>query len=176
MNPRQTLACAQSQCDKANILGFTGNLSIPETSKYLAVRVDHDFSSKWHFNTVYHYYNLVQTGYDMVDIGGFFVATKMGTPASLASDPQQAWSWVAGLTTNISSNVTNDIHYSWLRNWWAWSRHPATPQVAGLGGAIEIKAASHKLRISALSTRTTNISAPVSGTGTIRCCATMFPC
>jgi hypothetical protein len=132
-------ACALSQCDKANILGFSGNLSIPESSKYLAVRIDHDFSAKWHLNTVYHYYNLVQTGSEMVDIGGFFAGDKLGTPASVSGDPQQAWSWVAGLTTNISSNVTNDVHYSWLRNWWAWSRHPVTPQVAGLGGAIEIE-------------------------------------
>ena len=133
-----TQSCAQSLCDGANVLGFSGNLSIPLTSKYLAVRLDHDFSSKWHLNTVYHYFNLVQAGDQMVDIGGFFSGDTLGKPASVSGDPQQAWSLVAGLTTNISSNVTNDIHYSWLRNWWQWARNPATPQVQGLGGAIEI--------------------------------------
>jgi hypothetical protein len=131
-------ACAQNLCDGQNVLPFTANLSIPQSSKFLAVRVDHDFSAKWHLNSVYHYYNLKLTGDNMVDIGGFFPGDKLGTPASLAGDPQQSWSWVAGLTTNISSNVTNDIHYNWLRNWWEWSRSPATPQVPGLGGAIEI--------------------------------------
>jgi hypothetical protein len=132
------LHCAQSLCDNYNTLGFSGNLSIPQSSKFLAFRVDHDFSAKWHLNTVYHYYNLIKTGDDMVDIGGFFSGDKLGTPASVSGDPQQAWSWVAGLTTNVSSNITNDVHYSWLRNWWQWGRNPVTPQVAGLGGAIEI--------------------------------------
>jgi len=133
-----TQACALSLCDGSNVLGFSGNLSIPLTSKYLAVRLDHDFSSKWHLNGVYHYFNLVQTGSEMVDIGGFFTGDTLGKPTSVSSDPQQAWQAVVGLTTNVSSNVTNDIHYSWLRNWWQWARHAATPQVAGLGGAIEI--------------------------------------
>jgi hypothetical protein len=136
--PSNTSTCGQSLCDGQNVLGFTGNLAIPLTSKYLAVRLDHDFSSKWHLNTVYHYFHLVQTGSEMVDIGGFFPGDTKGKAASVSSDPQQAWSWVAGLTTNISSNVTNDVHYNWLRNWWQWGRAPATPQVAGLGGAIEI--------------------------------------
>jgi len=136
--PQKNSTCAQSLCDGQNVLGFSGNLSIPQSSKYLAVRLDHDFSSKWHLNTVYHYYNLKLTGDNMVDIGGFFPGDKLGTPASLAGDPQQSWSWVAGLTTNVSTNITNDVHYSWLRNWWQWTRSPATPQVAGLGGAIEI--------------------------------------
>ena len=43
-----------------------------------------------------------------------------------------------GLTTNITSNTTNDFHYSFLRNFWQWIRQGDTPQVAGLGGALEI--------------------------------------
>jgi Carboxypeptidase regulatory-like domain len=137
--PQSNATCQQSLCDGANVLGFSGNLSIPESSKYLALRFDHDFSAKWHLNTVYHYYKLKLTGDQMVDIGGFFSGDALGKPASVSGDPQQAWSLVAGLTTNISSNVTNDVHYSWLRNWWQWARNPVTPQVSGLGGAIEIE-------------------------------------
>jgi len=44
---------------------------------------------------------------------------------------------VAGLTTNITSNVTNDVHYSFLRNYWSWSDKNAPPQISGLGGAME---------------------------------------
>src|SRR6202046_970704 len=79
-------------------------------------------------------------GTEEVDIGGFFHGDKLGTPASASSDPVQDWYLVAGLTTNVSSNSTNDIHYSWLRNWWSWSRNGAPPQVAGLGGALELDA------------------------------------
>jgi hypothetical protein len=132
-------ACAQSLCDGENVLPFSANLSIPQSSKFGVFRLDHDFSAKWHFNTVYHYYNLVQTGDQQVDIGGFFSGDKLGTPASVSGDPQQSWSWVVGVTTNISSNTTNDFHYNFLRNWWQWARHADTPQVPGLGGAIEIE-------------------------------------
>jgi len=46
--------------------------------------------------------------------------------------------WAAGLTTKISSNTTNDFHYSFLRNFWQWIRQRDAPPVAGLGGALEI--------------------------------------
>jgi len=71
-------------------------------------------------------------------LAGFFPGDKLGTPASISSDPVQDWYLVAGLTTNVSSNTTNDLHYSWLRNWWAWTRTGAPPQIAGLGGALEL--------------------------------------
>ena len=44
---------------------------------------------------------------------------------------------MAGLTTNVSSNITNNIHYSFLRNWWSWHRTGDTIQLPGLGGALE---------------------------------------
>jgi len=137
--PSNVTACAQSLCDNENVLPFSSNLSLPLTSKFGVVRLDHDFSAKWHFNTVYHYFNLKQATGDQVDIGGFFPGDTLGTPASVSSDPQQSWSWVVGVTTNISSNTTNDFHYNFLRNWWAWNRHTDDPQMAGLGGAIEIE-------------------------------------
>ena len=55
----------------------------------------------------------------------------------------EPWYLVAGLTTNITNNTTNDIHYSFLRNWWAWGRKGDIIQgctlCAGLGGALEIE-------------------------------------
>ncbi len=57
-----------------------------------------------------------------MDIGGFFPGDTLGMPASVASDPIQDWFLVAGLTSNITTNTTNDLHYSFLRNWWAWER------------------------------------------------------
>jgi len=84
-------------------------------------RIDHDFGSKNHFMASYRYYKINVAGTEQVDIGGFFPGDKLGTPASISSDPVQDWYLVAGLTTNVSSNTTNDLHYSWLRNWWAWT-------------------------------------------------------
>jgi hypothetical protein len=125
-------------CDGANIQGFAGTLSLPITSKFAVLRVDHDFSAKEHFMASYRYYDVVAASDSQVDIGGFFPGDTKGTPASQSSDPVQDWYLVAGLTSNITNNTTNDIHYSWLRNWWSWQRAGAPPQIAGLGGALEI--------------------------------------
>jgi hypothetical protein len=138
--PASNATCSQSLCDSANVLGFSGNVSLPITSKFAVGRIDHDFSSKQHFMASYRYYNIKLAGSDQVDIGGFFPGDKLGVPASASSDPVQDWYFVAGLTTNITSNTTNDFHYSWLRNWWAWARNGAPPQIAGLGGALELDA------------------------------------
>ena len=125
-------------CDGANVLGFSSTLNLPTSSKFAVVRVDHDFSSKQHFMSSWRYYNFKSASDDQVDIGGFFGGDKLGVPASQSNNPIQPWYLVAALTTNITTNTTNDIHYSFLRNWWQWGRAGAPPQIAGLGGALEI--------------------------------------
>jgi hypothetical protein len=138
--PASNATCSQSLCDSANVLGFAGNLNTPITSNFDVARIDHDFGSKNHLTTSWRYYNIKVAGTEQVDIGGFFSGDKLGTPASASGDPVQDWYLVAGLTTNITSNTTNDFHYSFLRNWWAWARNGAPPQIAGLGGALELDA------------------------------------
>jgi len=138
--PQSNATCSQSLCDSANVLGFAGNLNTPISSKFAVGRIDHDFSSKQHFMASYRYYNIKVAGSEEVDIGGFFPGDKLGVPASASGDPVQDWYLVAGLTTNITNNTTNDFHYSFLRNWWAWARNGAPPQIAGLGGALELDA------------------------------------
>lgn len=138
--PASNASCVNSLCDGVNILGFHGNMAENMSSKFSVVRVDHDFGAKWHLMSSWRYYNLVNPVSSQVDIGGFFPGDTLGVPASQSSDPQQAWYLVAGLTTNITSNTTNDFHYSWLRNWWAWNRAGDTIQLPGLGGALELMA------------------------------------
>ena len=137
--PQSNATCSQSLCDSANILGYAASLTLPITSNFDVARIDHDFGSKNHFMASYRYYKIKLASDSQVDIGGFFPGDTLGTPASQASDPVQDWYFVAGLTTNITTNVTNDIHYSFLRNWWAWNRVGAPPQLPGLGGALEIE-------------------------------------
>jgi Carboxypeptidase regulatory-like domain len=141
-SPQSNAACNGSLCDGANILGYSANVNVPQSSKFAVGRLDHDFSAKWHFMTSYRYYNLKNATTDQVDIGGGLTGDTVGNPVSQSSDPQQAWFWVAGLTTNITSNTTNDLHYSFLRNWWQWGRAGDVIQgcgaCAGLGGALEI--------------------------------------
>src|SRR5579862_2065134 len=144
--PQSNASCNSSNefCDGANILGFAGNLNTPISSNFGVARIDHDFSSKQHFMASYRYYNMKYSGDDEIDIGGFFPGDTLGTPASLSSDPIQDWYFVAGLTSNITSNTTNDFHYSHLRNWWAWNRAGAPPQIPGLGGALELFSGQNK--------------------------------
>ncbi len=135
--PASNAACALSRCDGINVLGFSANVGIPLKSNFGVFRLDHDFGSKWHFMSSYRYFKLTRSTIDQIDIGGALPGDKLGVPSSASTNPQEPWYLVAGLTTNITSNVTNDIHYSFLRNWWAWGRAGDPVQAAGLGGALE---------------------------------------
>ncbi len=126
-----------SFCDKTNVQGFKANIITPERSDFGVARLDHDFGSKWHFMSSFRDYRELRATTSQVDIGGFFSGDTLGTPASLSNRPQQPWYFVAGLTTNVSANVTNDFHYSYLRNFWAWESQNAPPQVSGATGALE---------------------------------------
>jgi hypothetical protein len=137
--PNEALGqCGQRRCDAdGNVLGFRANLAIPQTSNFGVVRVDHDFGQKWKFVSTYRYFKLKVATDDQVDIGGFFPGDKLGVPTAQSNDPQTPWYYTAGITTSISSNFTNDFHYSFLRNWWQWGRAGDTPQSSALGGALE---------------------------------------
>jgi hypothetical protein len=126
-----------SRCDGLNEQAFKGNATSPYTSHFGVARLDHDFGAKWHFNSSYRYYKLVRASTSQIDIGGFFAGDTLGTPALLSTRPQQPWYLVAGLTTNITPNTTNDFHFSYLRNFWSWADKEGPVQFAGLGGALE---------------------------------------
>ncbi|HET8965466.1 MAG TPA: carboxypeptidase-like regulatory domain-containing protein [Candidatus Acidoferrum sp.] len=126
-----------SKCDGVNEIGYKANVSVPQTSNFGVARLDHDFGSKWHFNSSYRYYKVVIATTSQVDIGGFFPGDTLGTPAALSTRPQQPWYYVAGLTTNITSHTTNDFHFSYLRNYWSWSNPGGVTQFSQLGGALE---------------------------------------
>ncbi len=124
-------------CDGVNTLGFTANLALPQNDNFAVVRLDHDFAKNWHLTSSFRYYHLTRATDDQVDIGGFFPGDKLGTPASLTNRPQVPWYLVVGLTTNVSSHITNDFHYSFLRNWWQWGSSGDPAQFSNLGAALE---------------------------------------
>jgi hypothetical protein len=126
-----------SRCDGVNTQGFKANVSTPQHSNFGVARLDHDFGPKWHFSTSYRYYNLSIATTNQIDIGGALPGDKLGVATAVAPRPQVPWYYVAGLTTNITSNTTNDFHYSYLRNYWAWQSKGDPPQLSGLGAAIE---------------------------------------
>lgn len=125
-----------ARCDGVNTIGFKGNVALPQKSDFGVVRLDHDFGDKWHFNTSFRQYAFTNLTSNQVDIGGGLGGVK-GVPTAYAPRPQTPWYLVAGVTTNISPTLTNDFHYSYLRNIWYWNSAEAPPQLPGLGGALE---------------------------------------
>jgi hypothetical protein len=124
-------------CDGVNEVGYKANVPLPETTNFGVVRIDHNFGSKWRFNSSYRYFKEGLASTSQVDIGGFFKGDTLGVPAATASHPLEPWYFVAGLTTTMGANTTNDLHYSFLRNDWSWVTDNAPAQVSGLGGAME---------------------------------------
>ncbi len=124
-------------CDSQNVIGYRANVSTPQKSNFGVVRMDHDFGQKWHLMASYRYYNFQNLTANQVDIGGALPGDTVGTPVAVAVRPQNPWFFVLGLTTNISSSLTNDFHYSYTRNDWQWKGAGAPPQLAGASGAIE---------------------------------------
>jgi len=145
--PGASCGAIGSRCDGLNTQAFRGTLSLPWNENFAVGRLDHDFGSKWHFYATYHYYNLQRATTSQVDIGGFFPGDKLGVPTSVHKRPQQPSYYTAGLTTIITNNLTNDFHYSYLRNYWAryftGGKGPGgpgvsqQPQLPGLGGALQ---------------------------------------
>jgi hypothetical protein len=124
--------------DTVNTQGYLTPVSLPQRSTFAVVRLDHDFGDKWHFMTSYRYYGFSQLTSQQVDVGGVLPGDTLGQAAASAPRPQKPSFLVAGLTTTITPNLTNDFHFSYLRNQWQWSTVGAPPQLAGLGGALEM--------------------------------------
>lgn len=127
-----------SHGDGANYCGYKGSISTPQSSNFGVARIDHDFAKNWHFNGTYHYYKLSNVVSNQWDVGGFFPGDKFGQYSAIRQKPQEPWIYTAGLTTEISSTVTNDFHFSFTRNWWAYGSPSGVPNVAGYPGALEI--------------------------------------
>jgi hypothetical protein len=126
-----------SYCDGVNTIGYKGNVLEPITSNFFVTRIDHDFGQKWHVNGTFHYYKYVTLTGNQIDIGGGIAGDTVGNIKALAPRPQDPIYVTIGVTTNISSSLTNDFHASFLRNFWQWKNAGDAPQVAGWGGAVE---------------------------------------
>jgi hypothetical protein len=124
--------------DPNNVAGFQGQVSLPQTTKFLVGRIDHDFGPKWRMYTSYRYFALNQLTTNQIDIGGVLPGDTLGVMAARAPRPQKPDMLVSGLTTNISPTLTNNFVWSYTRIWWQWASSAAPPQLPGLGGALEI--------------------------------------
>ena len=123
--------------DGYNTLGYLSTIRTPLTSNNYVWRLDHDFNSKHRFFGSFRAFKLLNVTTNQVDIGGIF-GGSFGQYNPTAPRPQLGELMVLGLTSNLSSRVTNDLRLSYLWNWWQWSTQNDPPQLPGLGGALEI--------------------------------------
>jgi len=124
--------------DGYNTEGYLSTIRAPLTTNNYIGRIDHDFNDKWRWMTSYRYQRLVSLTTNQVDIGGAFAGDTLGTPVATAPRPQIDGYFITGLTTTLSPTITNDFRYAYLRQFWQWGTQQAPPQLAGLGGALEI--------------------------------------
>jgi hypothetical protein len=123
--------------DGINTQGYQANVGLPQHSNFVVGRLDHDFGEKWRFMMSYRYYTFTPLVTAQVDIGGILGGAK-GQPVATAPRPVKPSFWAAGLTTTVTSNITNDFRVGYLRNYWEWFTQGGPPQIKGLGGAVEI--------------------------------------
>ena len=124
--------------DQYNTQGYQSALKLPVNSDFGVVRLDHDFNEKNHFTVSDRYYSYQQLTSNQVDIGGVLPGDTLGQAAATAPRPQKANYLVAGLTTILTPELTNDFHFNFIRNYWSWATDGGTPQLPGLGSALEI--------------------------------------
>ncbi|MGA2147862.1 MAG: carboxypeptidase-like regulatory domain-containing protein [Bryobacteraceae bacterium] len=124
--------------DLYNTQGYRSTVDLPQTQRFGVLRLDHDFGARNHFTVSDRYYTFNQLTSGQVDIGGAVGSDTFGQGASTFSKPQKGEYFVTGLTTNITPTLTNDFHFNYLRNYWSWADAGGTPQLPGLGAALEI--------------------------------------
>jgi hypothetical protein len=118
--------------DGVNAQGYLGTLALPQTSNFFVARIDHDFGAKWKFMSTYRYYSYLQATNNQTTL------SSTGQYTSTAPRPQKPSYILGGLTGQITSNLTNDFRFSYLRNFWQWSTSGGIPQLPVLGGALEM--------------------------------------
>jgi len=126
--------------DQINIQGYQGPLSFPISDDTGVIRIDHDLGSKWHLFGSYRIYKLETPSTAQIDIGGFAPGDSLGTIAATANRPSEPSLLVAGLTGQLTTNLTNDLHVNYTRNDWQWgdiSGNSNINQIPGVPAAVE---------------------------------------
>ena len=120
-----------------NSYGYVANIAYPLTDNFFVGRLDHDFGTKWRGFVSYRWFNENNPNTSQIDWGGVLPGDKLGDPAPASSTPLKPRYFVAGVTGNISPNVTNELHFSYTRNYWRWNRAGGIPYVSGIPDGLE---------------------------------------
>ncbi len=132
--------------DGRNTLCFDSPVGIPLREDFGVMRLDHVFNPNWRFTGTYRYDKTVFTAPVQVDIGGILSGDTLGVAKSTAQRPLAPRYVTAGLTGQITRNLTSSFHFDYLRHWWQWGTFalgtmPAPegfPQPSGLNASLSI--------------------------------------
>ena len=120
--------CVLSLCDGVNILGYSGNIALPHEEQICSGPPGSRFSDQVALHDELPLFQPEPCYHGPSGYRRFFPGRQTGyTVFSSPAIRSRPWYLVAGLTTNITTNTTNDIHYSFLRNWWSWGASKETP-------------------------------------------------
>jgi hypothetical protein len=129
---------AYSSGDQYNTMGYLSSIRAPLTQNSYVARIDHDLGDKHRLFGTYRYTKIVNLTTSQVDIGGALPGDTLGQPTARAPRPQLPSFMVIGLTSTLKPTLTNDVRFNYTRNFWQWGGTLSTPQLPGLGGAVEI--------------------------------------
>jgi hypothetical protein len=124
--------------DRLNTFGFQAPVSIPQSQNFVVGRLDHDFGSKWRWFSSYRWYDSTSPNTDQVDIGGLLPGDTLGVPKAVSINTNSPRYFVTGLTATLTPTLTNDFHFSFLRDQWGWGRGGFIPQGSDLSAVIEL--------------------------------------
>jgi len=135
-----------SGADGINTLGFTAPVATPLSENFGVFRLDYVFNPKWQLMASGRYGKTTFSAPVQVDIGGLLPGDTSGVPKSTAQRPLAPRYFVAGLTGQVTSRLTSEFRFDWLRHWWEWNtEHPSLipspqgfKQPDGLNAALSI--------------------------------------
>ena len=134
--------------DGLNTRCFDGPVGTPLREDFGVIRVDHVFSSKWQFTASYRYDKTSFSAPVQVDIGGLLAGHTQGQASSVTQRPLAPRYLVAGLTGQLTSNLTSSFHFDYLRHWWQWATLAPTLIPSPEGGFAQPNGQNAALSIS----------------------------
>ena len=121
-----------TQGDGLNTIGFSGFGKFPLNTNLGVIRLDHTFNPKLQWTVSYRHYTEYAGIARQEDIGGIVGNDVRGVPKILSTIPRQPRYLVTGVTSNFTQYLTNDVHLSWLRDYWQWIDLPPFAQLPSI--------------------------------------------
>ena len=130
--------CADAVGDGLNTCGYTAPVPFIVNEDFAVARFDHRFKESWNFTGSFRYAKTDAASTAQVDIGGFTGGGAVGEAVAANRRPLQPRYLVLGVSGNLTTNITTDLRFNWLRHWWQWQAATPVAQDPGTAAALAI--------------------------------------